>query len=101
MLYAPILLDFAFYAKALPNCFKADILTCSILCAFPSIDSDILHRTVSEFTVARQSVIFTRFPFHSAEMRNTLAIQSKNSFAGVKVRLLIDISKPVRKSLPC
>jgi hypothetical protein len=60
-----ILLDFAFFAKALSNRIKAGLLTYSIPYAFPSIDSDVLYGTVTEFTVARQSVILTRFPFNS------------------------------------
>jgi hypothetical protein len=32
-----ILLDFAFFAKALSNQFEAGLLTYSILCAFPKI----------------------------------------------------------------
>jgi hypothetical protein len=66
--YAGILLDFAFFAKALSNRIKAGLLTYSILCAFPKIFTSVASCTklfFLELTVARQSVIFTRFPFNS------------------------------------
>jgi hypothetical protein len=78
-LYVQILLDFAFYAKALPNRFKAGLLTCSIPYAFPSVDSGFCTELFLELTVARQSVIFTRFPFNSARKRNTLAVKHQRT----------------------
>ena len=84
MLYAPILLDFAFYAKALPNCFKADILTCSILCAFPSIDSDIIAQ--NRFRVYSCATVrdFHTIPFSFRRNAEYLSDSIKELFCGCK-----------------
>ena len=68
--------DAAFFRESIANPIKAGLLTYSIPYAFPVLSSGTLYRTVLlELTVARQSVIFTRFPFHSVYKRNTLTVE--------------------------